>query len=78
MTGKLTEKPKQIRKTNPGGGTTGAWLFDILTALCAVIALSIAVMVLIRFQFYYGFLVIGVVFILIAIQVRILKKSMRN
>ena len=78
MTGKLTEKLRQTRNTNADGISTGARLLNILTVLCAVMALSIAVMVLIRFRLYYGFLVIGVVFILIAIQVRIMKKSMRD
>ena len=75
MTGKLTEKLRQIWNTNADGRTTGAWLFDILTGLCAVIGLLIAIMVLIRFRLYYGFLIIGVVFVLIAIQVWIMKKT---
>ena len=78
MTGKLTERLRQTWNMNADGRKTGAWLFNILTALCAVIALSNAIMVLIRFQLYYGFLVIGVAFILIAIQVWIMKKSMRE
>ncbi len=78
MTGKLVEILRQIWNVDADAGKTGALLVNILTGLCAVIGLLAAIMVLIRFQLYYGFLVIGGVFFLILIQVLIMKKSMRD
>ena len=78
MTGKLPERPGRTWKTFIEGGEIGSRLLNIARILLAVIAFSLVIMLSIRFQLYGGILVVGIVIILIAIQVWIMKNCIKN
>ncbi len=78
MTGQLPERPGRSWKTFIEGGETGSRVLNIARILLAVVAFSLAILASIRFQLYDGLLVIGIVMILLAVQIWIMKKCIKN